>query len=92
MLKITTEGSLTQDQKTMNAVVKAINTHIKNADVCYTGCYALNNVLIGCAALQKEACEKGSLRILLRVLKEHSDSEKEFLKCVVVLLESFFHP
>ena len=28
----------------MEAVVKAINTHIKNADVCYRGCGALWNM------------------------------------------------
>ena len=61
--------------------MKAINTHIDNADVCYAGCYALDNILIGCAALQKEACEKGSLAVLLRVLKEHSDSERVSEMC-----------
>ena len=28
----------------IEAVVKAINTHIRNADVCKTGCGALGNV------------------------------------------------
>ena len=28
----------------IEAVVKAINTHINNADVCYAGCGALNNM------------------------------------------------
>ena len=41
-----TENSLTQDQKTMEAVVKAINTHIDNADVCENGCGALNNMAL----------------------------------------------
>ena len=30
----------------VEAVVKAINTHINNADVCYTGCVALYNTTI----------------------------------------------
>ena len=30
----------------IEAVVKAINTHIDNAGVCYSGCGALNNMTL----------------------------------------------
>ena len=32
----------------IKAVVKAINTHIGNADVCYFGCGALWNMTFNC--------------------------------------------
>ena len=32
----------------IEAVVKAINTHINNAGVCYRGCGALNSMTVNC--------------------------------------------
>ena len=35
----------------IEAVVKAINTHINNADVCYRGCGALCNMTVNGKAI-----------------------------------------
>ena len=69
----------------IEAIVKAINTHIDNVDVCEWGCSALWNVTEGSALLQKEACEKGSLEALLKVLKEHSDNEDLLGSCCAAI-------
>ena len=58
----------------IDAVVKAINTHIDNAGVCECGCSALLNISDANTSLQKEVCEKGGLDVLLRVLKTHPDN------------------
>ena len=36
----------------IKAVVKAINTHINNADVCEKGCCALSNMTVNCKKTQ----------------------------------------
>ena len=58
----------------IDAVVKAINTHINNVDVCKQGCGALWNMSYRSVSLQKEVCEKGVLEDLLRVLREYTDN------------------
>ena len=59
----------------IKAVVKAINTHIDSAGICYNGCGVLWNISEGNASLQKEVCEKEGLEILLRVLNERSNNK-----------------
>ena len=53
----------------IEAVVKAINTHIGNANVYYAGCYALWKISEGIASFQKEACEKGGLTVFFESFK-----------------------
>ena len=59
----------------IEVVVKAINMYINNANVCHQGCVALWNMSYGSTLFQKEACEKGRLAVLLKVLKRHSKNE-----------------
>ena len=56
----------------IEAIVKSINTHIKNSDVCECGCWALKSISVANTYFQKDACGKGGLAVLLRVLSEHS--------------------
>ena len=75
----------------IEAVAKAINTHINNSGVCEQGCGALYNMTAESASLQKEACEKGVLEVLLKILKEHSnnlDVSRECCGVVRALLSS----
>ena len=57
----------------IEAVVKAINTHIGNVGMCYVGFWGLWSISRANASLQKEVCEKGGLAVLLRALKEHAN-------------------
>ena len=65
----------------IEAVVKAISTHIVNADVCYYGCIALKNASEGSTSLQKEMCEKGGLAVLLKALRAHASDEDLAVAC-----------
>ena len=69
----------------IEAVVKAINTHIDNAGVCEYGCKALMSITEGNASLEKEVCEKEGLAVLLRVLREHTDNVYISEKCCGVI-------
>ena len=62
-------------------MVKAINTHIGNANACKWGCCALGNIVEGNTSLQKGLCEKGGLEVLLMVLKENSNNEELLGSC-----------
>ena len=65
----------------IEAVVKAMNTHINNANVCKNGCSILWNIYEGNTTVQKEVCKKGVLDVLLRILKEHSNNQNILGSC-----------
>ena len=69
----------------IEAVVKAINTHINYAGVCYCGCCVLWNISDANVSLQKEVCEKGGLEVLLKVLKEHTNNENSSSSCCAAI-------
>ena len=76
----------------IEAVVKAISTHLDNVNVCSAGCSTLWNISYGSTLLQKEVCEKGGLEALLRVLKEHSDNGNVSRVCCSAIGTLFSSP
>ena len=58
----------------IEAIVKVINTHIKNPIVCESGCIALWIISDANTSLQKEVCEKGGLAAFLKALREHTNN------------------
>ena len=59
----------------IEAVIKAINTHIGCAAIHFVGAGLLWNISFASTKLQREVCEKGGLNVLLRVLKSHPADE-----------------
>ena len=55
----------------IETVIKTINTHIDNPDVCKHGCWTLENVSSMALTFQKGICEKGGLEVFLKVLSVH---------------------
>ena len=69
----------------IEAVVKAINTHISNIGVCYAGCGIFCYLTKGKASFQKEVCEKGGLDTLLRVLRLYTINMSLLSLCCTVI-------
>ena len=62
-------------------IVKAMNTHIDNGNVCMRGCGALWNTSEGNPSIQEEVCEKGGLPVLLDVLERYADNTNVIESC-----------
>lgn len=55
-------------------ILSVMKAHIDDVEVCKQGCSILWSMPEGSCAIQKEACEKGGLAILLEVLRKHNSN------------------